>query len=71
MSWCFKWVVDWRIKSYLGPAEIEFVCLLFISSAKIPERAESISRFSLRKEGEFKILFYLWGLIRSTASEVA
>ena len=65
-------MVDWRIKSYLGPAEIEFVCLLFISSAKISERVGSISRSSLRKEGESKILFYLRGLIRSTtASEVA
>ena len=25
LSWCFKWVLEWDRKSYLGSAEIEFV----------------------------------------------
>ena len=40
MSWCFKWVVEWDRKSYLGPAEIELASAKVLS---IKQTAQTLS----------------------------
>ena len=67
MSRCFKWVVEWDRKSYLGPAEIELASAKVLSIKQTAQTLSTEQGFLWNK----MILCVFWGVffVLTTAKE--
>ena len=67
MSWCFKWVVEWDRKSYLGPAEIELASAKVLSIKQTAQTLSTEQGFLWNK----MIFCVFWGFffVLTTAKE--